>query len=290
MMPTRRGFLFMAGAAFARNGMRVVEVKGEKVVIAQGSTTLLEYRCTNERPKSYVHPLCLPDGKSLTLDGPRDHIHHRGLMVAWSEVNGIDFWGEDNPARHGQIVHQKFLRLRDSPVAEIVAVNHWTSEGKLLLVERRTVRVPPPSADAVWLDWTTELSPPHEAVKLAAGNHVYNGLGIRVVPSMDGGSVLNSNGASSIEKANGDRATWCAYHAAGAAVAFFDHPTNRRHPNPFFVMNKPFGYMSAAPTFREPFDLAVKETIRFRWGVLTFNGAPDADLLNRRFESWSKTR
>ena len=53
-------------------------------------------------------------------------------------------------------------------------------------------------------------------------------------------------------------------------------------------MNKAFGYMSAAPTFRAPFDLAVKQSIRFHWGVLAFAGEPNLRALQRRFQSWSR--
>jgi hypothetical protein len=284
----RREFLFAAGVAAAGGRLRLADTKGEKVAVTYGGTTLLEYRYTSARPKPYIHPLCLPDGRPVTLDAPKDHVHHRGLMVAWSEVNGIDFWGEVNPARHGQIVHQRFERLREKPPVEIVEINHWIAEGRLLLIERRTVRGPVPSAGGGWLDWITELKPAAEPVKLAAGQHVYNGLGIRFIPPMDGGAVLNANGASTIEKANGDNAAWCAYHGAGAGVAMFDHPANPRHPNAFFVMNKAFGYMSAAPTFRQPFDLAPGRSIRFHWGVLAFPGEPKAEALERRFQSWSK--
>jgi hypothetical protein len=289
-MTSRRAFLGAAGAALAgaTSPLRVSDVKGEKVTVTHRGVTLLEYRYSKDRPKPYVHPLCLPGGTPVSLDGPKDHIHHRGLMVAWSEVNGIDFWGEDNPARHGQIVHQRFERLTADPVAEIVAINHWTAEGKSLLIERRTVRVPPASREGTWLDWITELRPPNEPVSLAAGQHVYNGLGIRVVPEMDGGAVLNSRGTNGIERANGEPARWCAYSGAGKTIAFFDHPSNPRHPNAFFVMNKAFGYMSAAPTFREPFQLAADQTIRFRWGVLAFSGAPDSRELDSRFDAWSR--
>ncbi len=272
----------------AADGIRVADTKGERVAVTYGGATLLEYRYSAERPKSYVDPLCLPNGQPVSIDGPEDHVHHRGLMVAWSEVNGIDFWGETNPARHGQIVHQRFESLREKPAAEIVAINHWIAEGKLLLRERRTVRVPPPLAEGVWLDWITELTAANEPVKLAAGEHPYNGLGIRVAPRMDGGNVQNSNGTATIEKANGEAATWCAYHGDGAGVAFFDHPENPRHPNAFFVMNDTFGYMSAAPTFYEPFHLDPGQSIRFHWGVLAFSGAIRSEPFQRRFESWSK--
>jgi hypothetical protein len=287
-MPTRREFLGAAALVSAR-GVRLADIKGEKVTATFEGAPLCEYRYSAERPKPYIHPLCLPGGAPITLDGPKDHVHHRGLMAAWSEVNGVDFWGEVNPARHGRIEHRRFLRLRDGAPAEIVALNHWTAEGELLLIERRAIRIPPPLAEGVWLDWTTELEAAR-AVKLAAGSHVYNGLGVRVIPSMDGGGVLNARGAATIETANGEAAAWCAYSGGGAGVALFDHPSNPRHPNAFFVMNKAFGYLSAAPTFREPFELARGGRLRFRWGALAFPGEPRADALDRRFEAWRKER
>ena len=287
-MFTRRGFLAAAGVTLAADPLQLADEKGEKISVTHGRTLVLQYRYSAVRPKTYLHPLCLPDGRPITLDSPDDHVHHRGLMVAWSEVNGIDFWGETNPARHGQIVHQRFERLRTAPAAEIVALNHWVAEGKLLLTERRTLRVLPPSPEGVWLDWITELEAATHPVALAAGKHVYNGLGIRFAREMDGGGVLNSNGTASVEKANGEPAAWCAYFHAGAGVAFFDHPGNPRHPNAFFVMNKPFGYLSAAPTFREPFHLAAKQRIRFHWGVLAFPGAARRQSLQQRMEAWSK--
>ena len=53
-------------------------------------------------------------------------------------------------------------------------------------------------------------------------------------------------------------------------------------------MNHAFGYMSAAPTFYEPFELAPGQSIRFHWGVLTFRGEPVREALLGRFESWKK--
>lgn len=287
-MATRRAFLFAAGAAVAAEKPRLTltDTPGEKLTVSYDGRMLLEHRYTASKPKTYIHPLCLPGGEPVTLDSPHDHVHHRGLMVAWSEVNGVDFWGETNPGRHGQIVHERFEKLRRKPPIEIVERNRWVAEGKLLLVEHRTIRVPVPTSEGTWLEWITELQAVNGPVKLAAGQHVYDGLGVRVIPPMDGGRVLNSNGTDTIEKANGEKALWCAYHEAGKTIAFFDHPSNPRHPNSFFVMNNKFGYMSAAPTFHAPFDLAAKEKIRFHWGVLAFAGEPKADALNARFRAW----
>lgn len=290
-MSTRRQFLMTAAAApaAARPAVSLHHTSGEKVTISANGRTLCEYRYSAARPKPYIHPLCLADGTPVTRDAPADHVHHRGLMVAWSEVNGFDFWGEVNPAPHGQIHHRRFDRLADGPAAEIVAVNDWVAGGRTLLTECRTLRVPAPTAEGVFLDWTTELEPASGPVLLAAGAHTYNGLGVRVVESMDGGDVLNARGARTIPEANGQNAPWCAYSGAGLGIALFDHPANPRHPNAFFVMNRAFGYLSAAPTFHAPVELKPGAPLRLRWGALTFRGTPEIAALNRHFTQWSQS-
>jgi len=239
---------------------------------------LFDYRIGAAKP--YVHPLYFPDGRAATLDGPKDHIHHRGLMLGWNDVNGFDFWGEDNPAPHGRIVQIRMDRG--------IALNHWIAEGKVLLEEFRTVAAEA-LPEGTWLTWTSELRPQADPVTLSGEKHPYDGLGIRFIHEMDKGNCLNSNGTAEIEQANGEQARWCSYHhPAVGGVAVFDHPSNPRHPTSFFVMNR-FGYLSAAPTFREPFKLKRGEKLRFRWGVLAYLGAPDAQVLNRRFKQWSAT-
>jgi len=270
---SRRDFLGVAIAA----GVRLRHQTGEKVSFYLGGRLLFEYRYDPSRPKTYVHPLCAPDGSEITLDGPADHVHHRGLMLAWSDVNGFDFWGEVNPGPHGRIVHRRFQRIGGR---QVVAINHWIAEQKVLLVERRIIR----ALDAGWLEWESELRPAAGPVTLAADKHVYNGLGIRFAHDLDRGSVLNANGTADIKRANGEAAVWCAYYgSAGAAI--FDHPSNPRHPTPFFVMNEPFGYLSAAPTFREPLRLEPGGALRLRYAVVAFAGAPQN--LDKLYESWA---
>jgi hypothetical protein len=287
---SRRAFLAAAASPlFAASGKpRVRQVRGEKVSFLDGDRLLFEYRYAGSIPKTYVHPLCGPDGAPITLDSPADHVHHRGLMLAWSDINGFDFWGETNPGRHGLIVHQKFEQMSEQH-SQLTSLEHWIAEGRVLLIERRTLRVPFISGDAVWVEWRSDLEAAEAPVTLSAKDHVYNGLGIRFIRSMDDGGVLNSNGTSEIEKANGEPAAWCAYHGKSekggmAGAVIFDHPSNPRHPTPFFVMNKPFGYVSAAPTFREPFELQPGLPLRLRYAVASFLGAADRP----RMEGWQR--
>lgn len=288
-MIARRTFL-LAGtlSPLARSAVRTDHVKGEKISFHDGSRLLFEYRYSSGAPKTYVHPFCAPDG-NITLDSPADHVHHRGIMLAWSDVNGYDFWGEQNPGKHGQIVLRKFEALRTD---RLVSIEDWVADGQTMLTERRTIVAPSVTKDATWLDWTSELRAVSGPVVLSAAEHVYNGLGIRFKHELDGGSVLNSKGTTGIEKTNGDDADWCAYSAtvasgvAGAVI--FNHPSNPRRPIPYFVMNKPFGYISAAPTFREPFRIEKGGSLRLRFGVAAFNGEPAVERMNRMFQQWAR--
>jgi len=263
------------------------------VAVFCGSQPLIEYRYTPARPKTYVHPFFAPNGFIVSYDSPPDHVHHQGLMLAWSNVNGLDFWGEKNPGEHGQIVHQKFLTLKEGPQAVISALNHWVAKGKLYLVEKQTLHVAPPTSELVRLDWVSEITAAKEAITIDASKHPYNGLGMRFPHSMDFGKTLNSNGTTDFKRASGERARWCAYSGSMgegqgmASVAMFDAPENPRHPTPFFVMNDKFGYMSAAPTFHEGFSLKPGESLHFRWGVLAFLGEPDRVRLDALYQDWS---
>ncbi len=293
-MISRRSLLAAAAGPWRPAPVEAVEGPGAKVSFRRGTRLLWEYRFSAGLPKPYVHPLCAPDGRAVSLDSPPDHVHHRGLMLAWSDVNGFDFWGEANPGAHGRIVQRRRLALRRKEPPAVTVLNHWVAEGRLLLSERRTLRAVAPAPEAVWVEWESELRAADQAVTISAAGHVYNGLGIRFVREMDGGRVLNARGTTRIEQADGEPAEWCAYWggAAGAlyGVAIFDHPANPRYPTPFFVMREPFGYLSAAPTYREPFRLARGEALRLRWAVAAFAGPAEAARLEGWRRSWMVSR
>ena len=44
-------------------------------------------------PRPYLHPVRSLAGATVTEAGPADHPHHLGLSVAFSDVNGTNFWG-----------------------------------------------------------------------------------------------------------------------------------------------------------------------------------------------------
>ncbi|MEK7404038.1 MAG: PmoA family protein [Acidobacteriota bacterium] len=298
-MSTRRAFLLAPVGFLQRQAVRLLDAKGESVSFLYGDQPLFDYRYSPARPKTYVHPLYAPNGLPLTLDGTADHIHHRGLMLAWTNVNGYDFWGETDPGVKGRIVHQSFEKFGE---AELVAINHWIGAGETLLLERRSLQARAPTREFLRLEWESELRTAGRPVKLQA-DHAdrpvkaeYNGLGMRFVYSMNRGSALNSNGTAGTAKVNGERARWCAFHGplevgsfGGAAI--FDHPNNPRHPTPFYAAaGKTFSYLSAAPTWHESFRIEAGAPLRLRYAVITFTGEASPEMLERLYRDWTATR
>src|SRR5262245_7403940 len=66
--------------------------------------------------RPYLYPVIAADGTALTRDFPmkkrpgedQDHPHHRSLWFAHSNVNGVDFWNEDDVGSRlpkGKIIH-----------------------------------------------------------------------------------------------------------------------------------------------------------------------------------------
>src|SRR5213593_4357001 len=67
------------GAEVARYQLRPV----------QGSKLAVDSAC-------YFHPARTPSGIVVTEVAPPDHLHHRGIFLAWVEMHGkkdADFWG-----------------------------------------------------------------------------------------------------------------------------------------------------------------------------------------------------
>lgn len=99
-MLTRRSLLIMSGGlAYASKHPALIQTMGEKVAFFQGQKPLFEYRYSSDRARPYVHPLYAPDGSPITIDSPKDHPHHRGLMLGWNNINGFQFWGKGRALR-----------------------------------------------------------------------------------------------------------------------------------------------------------------------------------------------
>jgi hypothetical protein len=296
--------LSLLGPVWGQADLAIEETPRGWEVYRDGQT-VIGYTSDDEVPKPWIDPFLTPAGHNVVLTSPADHIHHRGLMLAWGNV-GIEgepadyhlvFWGEEgDPHSLGRIVPDPERPARLSTgngKATITADYLWlrNSDDLLVLRERRTITVEPPMDDrASVVTWVSEQTPEMDiTIGPTPGLPVsYYGLGIRCAPDMDLGSFVNSNGRRGVEGCHGDRAEWCAYQGPSDPIrgfALFDHPDNPRYPTGWFAMNS-FGYLTASlPAFGE-YPLGEGETLTLRYGAVAFDGAADEAMLDSLYEAW----
>jgi len=269
--------------------------------VLQGDEPVLTFHYSPELTKPFVDPLCTPEGHSVTLNSPPDHVHHHALMFAWGNVRPTSepedyhlvFWGEaGDPHTIGRIVpdpdREPIVEATDD-AARIVVFNKWlrNSDDLLVLTERCELVY----EDGI-LTWITEQRAEVDLViGPTPGRDVsYYGLGIRVPHDMDRGMFVDSNGNRDVAGVHGDDAAWCAYGSTvtpARGFAMFDHADNPRHPTGWFAMNDAFGYLTASLVAHEPYPVLEQgDTLRLCYGILAFDGELDADLIDDRYEDW----
>src|SRR5690242_18919315 len=87
---------------------------------------------TTTGPKPILWPVIGPPGAEMTRDFPmkvvpdekHDHPHQRSIWFTHGDVNGVDFWSENE--KHGAIAHREYLRLDEGDKEAILATrNDW---------------------------------------------------------------------------------------------------------------------------------------------------------------------
>ena len=140
-------------------------------IVAPGGKPILRYM--TEKPiaskltadsVACFHPLCTPSGEVVTAFAPDDHLHHRGVFLAWYAMQGgqtkADFWGWGRFApTEGRVIETGDWRTEKQEDRVTMHVrNHWLADGAPMIHEdlAATVR---PQGPANVVDLTYTLRP-----------------------------------------------------------------------------------------------------------------------------------
>ena len=250
-------------------------------------------------PKTYFHPVRAVDGTQLSRSYPmanvpgeaQDHPHHRGLWFAHGSVNGVDFWAEKSGTT-GRIVSTGNPEARvEGDSAVIQDRRRWlAADGRQICTDQLAVRITSLPNGSLW-EVSITLEAPADG-PLVLGDTKEGAFALRLARWMTlphraqgrdepgVGQMVNSAGGSGAG-IWGKRAEWVDYFAPREGqvygVAFFDAPTNPRHPTWWHVRD--YGLFAANPFGRHDFeglkdqprigDLTVPagQSITFRYGV-----------------------
>lgn len=302
------------------------QLENGRVVVYYGGIlqTIYHYGMPNYRP--YFAPNVAPAGragsgvgstdgsqpKSITDDGPPDHTWHRSLWYACGDLNGVDFYLEPAAMNQGygphvgtgwgRIVHQGFDWMASGPVwGGFQQRVRWVApDGAVLLDDVRRFRMFRLKGRIRLWDIEADFTPAPGAGAVTFGQTNENALPLMrvadIIDEWDGGTMSLSTGLTGSPDCFGQRAEWadCSGPFSRAVghdpeifgIAMLDHPSNRNHPNAWFVRGYgPVG--TNLPYFDGPLTLQQGETWSLRHRMYIHQGYAAEGGVADRFDEYA---
>ena len=269
-----------------------VERTPDAVVVKEGGAEVLRYQLAKPAGTKlsvesgcYFHPLATPKGVVVTDVAPDDHLHHRGIFLAWVEMRGkkdADFWGwgEKAPKKDRRIVNREVTDAKDGAFR---VRNEWMAEESVLLTEDLAVAVRT-QGEARILDLAYTLTADDE---LKIGQWAFSGFcararkdGKTVIEGPDG--VVNRPTPNHLDpKTAWPDARWyaCSFELpdgkkAGVAVV---NPSS--NPRAGWYNAKSIAMLNPSVTAPGPLTLAPKVPLKLAYKVVAFDGPVPRELL-----------
>lgn len=244
----------------------------------------------------YFHPVATPRGVVLTDVAPSDHLHHRGIFLAWVEMHGAkdaDFWGwgEHAPKNGRRIVNQRVADLHASAnEAGFTASNEWRAENACLMKEDLRVSVRATTAAHV-LDLEYHLVPQAD---LTLAQWAFSGFCVRMRKDGDleaespSGSVKLPNPKHTEPTSDWPAAAWYDYalrlpDGAAAGVAVIDHPGN---PPSLWHNHRDIRMLNPCIVAPSALVLKANQALNLRYRVVAHDGPIPHELLGRLAREW----
>lgn len=248
----------------------------------------------------FIHPLWSPAGEVLTCIHPKDHIHHMGLWMPWTETEfegrKVDFWNlgkgqgtvrfvkfistESGAVYGGFGAVQEHVDLR-APGGEKVALNEELDVRVWNLgkppVPATPVQAPQVQANECWLLDYTSKQRCASSSPLHLLEYRYGGLGFRATSQWNesNSDYLTSEGKTR-KDGHGTRARWCNVFGStakgDASVVFMSHPDNHEHPEPMRIWPEGDVFFNFCPIQKADWILEPGETYVLRYRLCVYSG------------------
>ncbi|HEY1947968.1 MAG TPA: DUF6807 family protein, partial [Bryobacteraceae bacterium] len=251
------------------------------------------------------HPVNTLAGERVTDIAPSDHRDHRGMFLAWANmdfqrksgtVHG-DFWGWNHfAATKGRIIVNREVKLLSSNAksAEVSVLNDWNIDGEKVLDENTTVQVHEEQGARI-LDFVFRLTSDGD---WGIGREAFTGFVVRC--RKDGQSYLSdAKGKVTLPDSdplkpdlNWPAADWYSYTIAlnsgtTVAAALIDHPANPRSTwhEPRYV-----SFLNPCITALQPLNIPANQQFILRYRTVFHDGEFPDDMLNRLAAEWRGTK
>jgi hypothetical protein len=308
-------------ASLPATGQVVISQQHDKISIQIDHQPEIDFFYGPEVTKPYLYPLRAASGAIVTRQWPmnpqagerHDHIHHRGVWFAHSNVNGVDFWNSDpsyHNARMGHIVVTKIDRLDSGKQSgSITADLDWQDpSNKTLLQEHRVMTFYAGNPRIIDFDFELTAREP-----VTFGDDKDGVFGMRLAPELEepakdapaeplrSGVMTSAKGCHQEAECWGKRADWIDMSGSiggqQLGVALFDYPDNPGYPTYWHVRgygllaSNIFGVKAFTkdPSADGSLTLAAGKKLRFRYRLVVHAGDAAAAKLPLLYSSYVKT-
>jgi hypothetical protein len=249
-------FLFLAVLLPLAAQVKITQQGNEKISVEIDGKPFTEFFIGPDVPKPYLAPLRSASGKVVTRSYPmadvpgesHDHPHHRGLWFTHGDVNGYDFWGNEDSQKgagkgKGKVVLKKVNKIVSGKNSGYIdATFEWQAGGATLLIEtRRMTFYSDPRLRII--DFDATLSPDQE---VTFGDTKEGMFAIRLAAPLEEeqpkdiaepkrtGKLVNAQNKAGEKNVWGKKSEWCddsgVIDGEPLGVAIFDNPANPRQP------------------------------------------------------------
>jgi len=302
--------------------VKITQQGNTKVSVEIDGKPFTDFYVGPDTPKPYLHPLRTADGKIVTrqfpmVQGiagePTDHQHHRGLWFTHGDVNGYDFWGNEDSQKgagkgKGKVVLERIVKAAGGKKSgTITATFDWKiPTGETLLVETRTMTFYS-DPQVRMFDFDSTLSP---QVEVTFGDTKEGMFAIRLAAALEEdqpkdipepkrtGKMVNAQNKSGEKNVWGKRSEWVDYSGkldgAPVGIAVFDHPGNPRQPTYWhargygLLANNVFGLRDFEHDKSRDGSLTIRpgQPLRFRYRVYIHPGDVNGGGVRDAFTAW----
>ena len=234
---------------------------------------------------AYFHPFTTPKGFVVTDVGPDDHRHHRGIFLAWVNMQGAtpsDFWGWGAlaPIEGRRIVNRD---VGAGAPGAFVAHNEWLAGEKVVLREELHVQTAQRSGVNI-LDLDFRLTP---ETNITLAQTAFSGFCVRVPKTAGIVAYEPSGPAKHVAPQHDKPATgwpdrpWYAYTLefpnGRCGVAVLNHPAN---PPTLWHNLAAIGMLNPCINAAAAVELKRDQPLRLRYRVVAFDGEVPTATLN----------
>ena len=282
------------------------------IALLQGGKPVWQFNSASTQSKPYFHPVALPGGSDLTWLSPNDHPHHFGLFFSWKYLNHVNYWEEPAGVPEGTTrwTNVRVEARRDYSARIELDLQYRPEDGTAdVLTEKRSIEISRPATDGgYFMDWDMEFTAGNKDVELdrappetapdgnARGG--YAGLSVRMARELKSPMVTATAPVGVLaNKRYGFAAAAAEFSGimdgAETGIAFFDHPSNPRHPTRWYAImdsSVPFWYLNASLLQLESYSLRARQGLRLRYRVFVHPGRWDSSRLLKEHSLYGRSK